>query len=693
MTPLDTLWHYYAMTYDESGNTLKVYKDGEILIDRFVDGTFRETFTNTARALIGRNDNNNTFQEGYADEVRVSSIARSPEEVNRTFRNLNRYLGIGVNAPPVAVDDTVSTLINLPVQIFVLSNDIDPDDDALQLAWFDEISDEGGQVTQVNDSVLRYSPPNGYTGDDRFRYSITDGRGGLDTASVLIEVYPVRFEIAAAGLPGSRALAIDDEGAIAGIVTGTNGIVNAFYKNGETTVLFNQSGNENQIFGINNRRMAGMAKLSDTTSVAHMFHPDGSMQAIGPPGNVFSIGYAINEQGRIAGVMASDDGRYRAIIWNGTDIIIPEEPASFHSTAYAINNDGIIAGMTESATGVQRAFAGGLQASATGSRAYSLNNAGYSAGSIEQGNTLVAAVWDSEMNEQILEVPGNVFTEAYGINDAGWVVGISGAQISLKETSDALQQLITSRKVAVVPSIQLTEDFTAILWLNGTRFDLNGLIDPTTGWTLLEAVAINNRGQIAGTGIINGNRDAFILTPIDELPPVADDMAITATAGQAVFLQVVTGDPNVKLVHVSPAKLGSVTIVNDHQIRYEALPGYHGDDIFRYTVSNGRSVNQGTIRVSVSETTEIPEHIQLGQNYPNPFNPGTIVPFALPVSGQVRIDIYDILGRHIINVMNQSMEAGQHQVYIDAGSLSTGTYLYRLSTNEGVITKKMTLLK
>jgi uncharacterized membrane protein len=53
----------------------------------------------------------------------------------------------------------------------------------------------------------------------------------------------------------------------------------------------------------------------------------------------------------------------------------------------------------------------------------------------------------------------------------------------------------------------------AVSWLNGQITDLNTKIDPTGGWTLTEATAVNDRGQIIGNGIHNGNRRAFLLTP------------------------------------------------------------------------------------------------------------------------------------------------------------------------------------
>jgi hypothetical protein len=97
---------------------------------------------------------------------------------------------------------------------------------------------------------------------------------------------------------------------------------------------------------------------------------------------------------------------------------------------------------------------------------------------------------------------------------------------------------------------------------------------------------------------------------------------------------------------------------------------------------------------SISDSdNNLPEGFMLGQNYPNPFNPSTSIEFALPESGQVQIDVYNMIGRHVMTVVNGSYRAGNHVVSIDASLLSSGLYVYRMKTGNVVLTKKMTLVK
>ncbi|MFU8811861.1 MAG: invasin domain 3-containing protein [Balneolaceae bacterium] len=89
----------------------------------------------------------------------------------------------------------------------------------------------------------------------------------------------------------------------------------------------------------------------------------------------------------------------------------------------------------------------------------------------------------------------------------------------------------------------------------------------------------------------------------------------------------------------------------------------------------------------------LPKEVTLNQNFPNPFNPSTVIEFALPVEDRVRIDVFDVLGRHVQSLANDRFQAGLHDVRFDGARLASGVYFYRLVTSDRVITKKMTLIK
>lgn len=90
---------------------------------------------------------------------------------------------------------------------------------------------------------------------------------------------------------------------------------------------------------------------------------------------------------------------------------------------------------------------------------------------------------------------------------------------------------------------------------------------------------------------------------------------------------------------------------------------------------------------------DIPHTYSLNQNYPNPFNPTTTISYDLPENSLVNLAVYDMMGRRVATLVNENVAAGTHQVQFDAGSLSSGTYMYRLQAGGNIQTKKLTLIK
>ena len=109
-----------------------------------------------------------------------------------------------------------------------------------------------------------------------------------------------------------------------------------------------------------------------------------------------------------------------------------------------------------------------------------------------------------------------------------------------------------------------------------------------------------------------------------------------------------------------------------------------------------KTVADVTTRITVSlddEFSDLPVHYELFQNYPNPFNPSTTIPFALPEPADVTITLYDIMGRRVATLLNDTRPAGWHNVTWDASSLASGAYFYRIRTDSFTSVKKLTLIK
>ncbi len=127
------------------------------------------------------------------------------------------------------------------------------------------------------------------------------------------------------------------------------------------------------------------------------------------------------------------------------------------------------------------------------------------------------------------------------------------------------------------------------------------------------------------------------------------------------------------------------------------LSGMRADLTILGVDRNGEIVPVQTV-TGVEESAELPTEFALHGNYPNPFNPSTRIQFDLPENAQVQIQIVDMLGREVMVLPAQEVEAGANRsVELQATSLASGTYLYRLiatgTESRHVKTGRMTLVK
>jgi hypothetical protein len=93
------------------------------------------------------------------------------------------------------------------------------------------------------------------------------------------------------------------------------------------------------------------------------------------------------------------------------------------------------------------------------------------------------------------------------------------------------------------------------------------------------------------------------------------------------------------------------------------------------------------------EINNMPSAFTLHQNYPNPFNPETVIRFELPEDSFINLSVYNVIGEHITTLVSGKMEKGRYSQSFNASDLPTGIYVYRLATEQSVITRKMILVK
>lgn len=112
-----------------------------------------------------------------------------------------------------------------------------------------------------------------------------------------------------------------------------------------------------------------------------------------------------------------------------------------------------------------------------------------------------------------------------------------------------------------------------------------------------------------------------------------------------------------------------------------------------YVVADAVKFVKKETSTSIRQEFNNPVGISLSQNYPNPFNPTTMIEFSVDESQYIQLQVFDILGRKVSDIIDATLPSGTHRVSFNAELLSSGTYMYRLHTRNGAVTRLMTVLK
>jgi len=137
---------------------------------------------------------------------------------------------------------------------------------------------------------------------------------------------------------------------------------------------------------------------------------------------------------------------------------------------------------------------------------------------------------------------------------------------------------------------------------------------------------------------------------------------------------------------------GANWVLYDYSFGFYDLYGnyslFHGSkvEIFYKTITD---INEVDIPIS---------NFSLSQNYPNPFNPSTTIRYGIPSNeksemANVKLVIYDLLGREVTTLVNEQQRSGYYEIQFDASGLSSGLYFYKLQSEGFLQTKKMILLR
>ena len=103
--------------------------------------------------------------------------------------------------------------------------------------------------------------------------------------------------------------------------------------------------------------------------------------------------------------------------------------------------------------------------------------------------------------------------------------------------------------------------------------------------------------------------------------------------------------------------------------------------------------NIENLPVDVNDERSSPQNFNLSQNYPNPFNPVSKIKYSVAERGFVKLKVFNLLGKEIVTLVNESKLPGNYEVDFTAGNLPSGVYFYRLESGQFSSTRKMILIK
>lgn len=273
-------------------------------------------------------------------------------------------------------------------------------------------------------------------------------------------------------------------------------------------------------------------------------------------------------------------------------------------------------------------------------------------------------------------------------------------------TADAFPApVITSIVPNVVSAFQL---FT----INGNNFS-NGASIEIGGVPPASAVIAINQAVVEAPFLLAGQYDVKITNPDGQFALMPNGITITDTLPPSVYqidpdsAQVGTSVAVTILgedfqtgatVEIGGVSLTNVTVVDPFTITGNSpstLP--EGNYNVRVTNPDGQ-FDQLILAFTVYGSTAIepldlnvPKDYKLSQNFPNPFNPATNIQFAIPVSGHVKLTVYNVAGQQVATLVNGIISAGTYQVDFDARNLSSGIYFYSLQAGSFKQVKKMLL--
>ncbi|MGD1941825.1 MAG: Ig-like domain-containing protein, partial [Leptolyngbyaceae cyanobacterium] len=561
-----------------------------------------------------------------------------------------------VNEAPIATEDTATTDEDLPVVINVLANDTDADADALIVTAVGTATN--GTATINEDGTLTYTPTAGFSGEDSFTYTVSDGLEEV-TASVAVTVNnvneaPIATEDTATtdeDLPVViNVLANDtdadaDELTVTAVGTATSGEA---VINDDGTVTYTPtagfSGEDSFTYTVSD----GLEEV--TASVAVTVN------------NVNEAPVAVED----TATTDEDVPIVINVLANDTDADADELSVTAVGTAtngeVIINEDGTVTYTPTAGFSGEDSFtytvSDGLE-EVTASVAVTVNNVNeapvevevkaYTVEEVPVVINVLANDTEADADELRVTAVGAATNGTAVINDDGTVTytptaGFSGEDSFSYTISDGLEEVTASvavtvnnvneAPVAVEDTATTDEDISVVINVlaNDTDADADALTVTAVGTATNGTAVINEDGTVTYTPTAGfSGEDAFTYTVNDGLEettasvtvtvnnvnevPVATDDTATTDEDLPIVINVLANDTDADADELSVTAVGAATngtaVINDDgTVTYTPTAGFSGEDSFTYTVSDGLEETTASVAVTVNNVNEAPVAVE-----------------------------------------------------------------------------------
>ena len=539
--------------------------------------------------------------------------------------------------------------------------------------------------------------------------------------------------------------AISEDGTVAGYVaSGSSAEAAVVSPDGSVQRLGTLGGGYSVAYGITDgtggapSSLAAVGTAETSTGVLNGFTASsGQMSSLGTFGGASSEAFDVSPTGVAVGVATQPDGRTTAFV-GGQPVAGTQD-----SRAYAITPLGVAAGSRLEGTAVRpvlwlpdRTAVALPTGESTFGEVYDVSDIGWAVGAVATGAPEASALMaDSPSSgtgssgtpddpiarlspppNGTADRPAQLRDEA-GLQDspeAGTLTsGPAGAPGTVhadawrNNVRSHVDRLLAPGQTSAPADLSktsgskaLSADLRATLWLDEEPFDLNDLIPNNSGWTLLEARAVNEQGQIVGTGVLQGQERAFLLTPVGNAAPTAADDAIDVESGSDVVLALVDNDYDadgdaLRVVRWTRPRLGTLTRSDDPSaLVYRASPGTHGTDQFEYVVTDAYGgTATASVVLNVAAGVDPEGDVELVSSGPNPASSRATIRLVLPRAAHVRLTVYDVLGRRTARLVDATKPAGRLTVPVDVSGWAPGSYFYRIHAGDTVLQGRMNVVR